>query len=220
MQRAGCAAGKAWSRTLPNNGRWPSRFLRRTSTMFHALVANLPAGVFFMQGPMGRPILRQQPRPPTTRSARRPFRRPGPFHGVLSPFPLRRVALSGRRSGHLSRASQRRRRHEGRYCCPPARRQACAARRLVVAGAPRRRRPSGSRRLGARGSDACSARPRRRAAQREAVCGPSWKRWPRAWWFMTAGGLWSIVTRPLAPLSADRRNGCVVCRFWRTVGPA
>ena len=31
--------------------------LRRTSGMFHALVANLPAGVFFVQGPLGRPIL-------------------------------------------------------------------------------------------------------------------------------------------------------------------
>jgi PAS domain S-box-containing protein len=31
--------------------------LRRTSGMFHALVANLPAGVFFIQGPVGRPIL-------------------------------------------------------------------------------------------------------------------------------------------------------------------
>jgi PAS domain S-box-containing protein len=31
--------------------------LRRTSSMFHALVANLPAGVFFVQGQRGRPIL-------------------------------------------------------------------------------------------------------------------------------------------------------------------
>jgi PAS domain S-box-containing protein len=31
--------------------------LRRTSSMFDALVANLPAGVFFVQGPAGRPIL-------------------------------------------------------------------------------------------------------------------------------------------------------------------
>ena len=31
--------------------------LRRTTSMFHALVANLPAGVFFVQGPSGRPIL-------------------------------------------------------------------------------------------------------------------------------------------------------------------
>jgi PAS domain-containing protein len=31
--------------------------LRRTTSMFHALVANLPAGVFFVQGPHGRPIL-------------------------------------------------------------------------------------------------------------------------------------------------------------------
>jgi PAS domain S-box-containing protein len=31
--------------------------LRRTSSMFHALVANLPAGVFFVQGHRGRPIL-------------------------------------------------------------------------------------------------------------------------------------------------------------------
>ena len=31
--------------------------LRRTTSMFHALVANLPAGVFFVQGPAGRPIL-------------------------------------------------------------------------------------------------------------------------------------------------------------------
>ena len=31
--------------------------LRRTSSMFHALVTNLPAGVFFIQGPTGRPIL-------------------------------------------------------------------------------------------------------------------------------------------------------------------
>src|SRR5581483_9821457 len=31
--------------------------LRRTTSMFHALVANLPAGVFFVQGPAGLPIL-------------------------------------------------------------------------------------------------------------------------------------------------------------------
>jgi len=31
--------------------------LRRTTSMFHALVANLPAGVFFVQGEAGRPIL-------------------------------------------------------------------------------------------------------------------------------------------------------------------
>jgi PAS domain S-box-containing protein len=31
--------------------------LRRTSSMFHALVANLPAGVFFVQGERGRPLL-------------------------------------------------------------------------------------------------------------------------------------------------------------------
>src|SRR4029077_2765736 len=31
--------------------------LRRTTSMFHALVANLPAGVFFIQGPHGRTIL-------------------------------------------------------------------------------------------------------------------------------------------------------------------
>ena len=31
--------------------------LRRTTSMFHALVANLPAGVFFVQGPTGQPIL-------------------------------------------------------------------------------------------------------------------------------------------------------------------
>jgi two-component system, cell cycle sensor histidine kinase and response regulator CckA len=31
--------------------------LRRTTSMFHTLVANLPAGVFFIQGPAGRPIL-------------------------------------------------------------------------------------------------------------------------------------------------------------------
>jgi PAS domain S-box-containing protein len=31
--------------------------LRRTTSMFHALVANLPAGVFFVQGAGGRPIL-------------------------------------------------------------------------------------------------------------------------------------------------------------------
>src|SRR6202011_5694964 len=31
--------------------------LRRTTNMFHVLVANLPAGVFFVQGPTGRPIL-------------------------------------------------------------------------------------------------------------------------------------------------------------------
>jgi PAS domain S-box-containing protein len=31
--------------------------LRRTTSMFHALVTNLPAGVFFVQGPHGRPIL-------------------------------------------------------------------------------------------------------------------------------------------------------------------
>src|SRR5262249_32090400 len=31
--------------------------LRRTTSMFHALVANLPAGVFFVQGTGGRPIL-------------------------------------------------------------------------------------------------------------------------------------------------------------------
>jgi PAS domain S-box-containing protein len=31
--------------------------LRRTTSMFHALVTNLPAGVFFVQGPSGRPIL-------------------------------------------------------------------------------------------------------------------------------------------------------------------
>ncbi len=31
--------------------------LRRTTSMFHALVANLPAGVFFVQGLSGRPIL-------------------------------------------------------------------------------------------------------------------------------------------------------------------
>jgi PAS domain-containing protein len=31
--------------------------LRRTTNMFHALVANLPAGVFFVQAPHGRPIL-------------------------------------------------------------------------------------------------------------------------------------------------------------------
>jgi PAS domain S-box-containing protein len=31
--------------------------LRRTSSMLHALVNNLPAGVFFVQGPQGRPLL-------------------------------------------------------------------------------------------------------------------------------------------------------------------
>jgi PAS domain S-box-containing protein len=31
--------------------------LRRTTTMFHALVTNLPTGVFFIQGPHGQPIL-------------------------------------------------------------------------------------------------------------------------------------------------------------------
>jgi PAS domain S-box-containing protein len=31
--------------------------LRRTTSMFHALVANLPTGVFFIQGPFGQPIL-------------------------------------------------------------------------------------------------------------------------------------------------------------------
>src|SRR5207244_8120058 len=31
--------------------------LRRTTSMFHALVTNLPAGVFFVPGPHGRPIL-------------------------------------------------------------------------------------------------------------------------------------------------------------------
>jgi PAS domain S-box-containing protein len=31
--------------------------LRQTTSMFHALVANLPAGVFFVQAPSGRPIL-------------------------------------------------------------------------------------------------------------------------------------------------------------------
>jgi PAS domain S-box-containing protein len=31
--------------------------LRRTTTMFHGLVANLPAGVFFVQGPAGVPLL-------------------------------------------------------------------------------------------------------------------------------------------------------------------
>jgi PAS domain S-box-containing protein len=31
--------------------------LQRTSTMLHTLVANLPAGVFFVQGPMGLPLL-------------------------------------------------------------------------------------------------------------------------------------------------------------------
>jgi PAS domain S-box-containing protein len=31
--------------------------LRRTSSMLHALVDNMPAGVFFVQGPQGRPIL-------------------------------------------------------------------------------------------------------------------------------------------------------------------
>jgi PAS domain S-box-containing protein len=31
--------------------------LRRTTSMLHALVGNLPAGVFFVQGPRGRPIL-------------------------------------------------------------------------------------------------------------------------------------------------------------------
>jgi PAS domain S-box-containing protein len=31
--------------------------LRRTSSMFHALVSNLPAGVFFVQAPAGAPIL-------------------------------------------------------------------------------------------------------------------------------------------------------------------
>jgi PAS domain S-box-containing protein len=31
--------------------------LRRTTTMFHALVTNLPTGVFFIQGPHGHPIL-------------------------------------------------------------------------------------------------------------------------------------------------------------------
>jgi PAS domain S-box-containing protein len=31
--------------------------LRRTTSMFYALVSNLPAGVFFIQGPHGRPIL-------------------------------------------------------------------------------------------------------------------------------------------------------------------
>jgi PAS domain S-box-containing protein len=31
--------------------------LRRTTSMFHALVANLPTGVFFVQGPHGQPIL-------------------------------------------------------------------------------------------------------------------------------------------------------------------
>ncbi|MBM4067494.1 MAG: PAS domain S-box protein [Planctomycetes bacterium] len=31
--------------------------LRRTTGMFHALVANLPTGVFFLQGPFGQPLL-------------------------------------------------------------------------------------------------------------------------------------------------------------------
>lgn len=31
--------------------------LRRTTGMFHALVANLPTGVFFVQGPLGQPLL-------------------------------------------------------------------------------------------------------------------------------------------------------------------
>src|SRR5262249_31697811 len=31
--------------------------LRRTTNMFHTLVANLPAGVFFVHAPSGRPIL-------------------------------------------------------------------------------------------------------------------------------------------------------------------
>lgn len=31
--------------------------LRRTTGMFHALVANLPIGVFFVQGPLGQPLL-------------------------------------------------------------------------------------------------------------------------------------------------------------------
>ncbi len=31
--------------------------LRRTTSMFNALVSNLPAGVFFVQGPIGQPIL-------------------------------------------------------------------------------------------------------------------------------------------------------------------
>ena len=31
--------------------------LRRTTSMFQTLVSNLPTGVFFVQGPMGRPIL-------------------------------------------------------------------------------------------------------------------------------------------------------------------
>jgi PAS domain S-box-containing protein len=31
--------------------------LRRTTSMLHALVGNLPAGVFFVQGPLGQPIL-------------------------------------------------------------------------------------------------------------------------------------------------------------------
>jgi PAS domain S-box-containing protein len=31
--------------------------LRRTSSMLHALVTNLPTGVFFVQGPLGRPLL-------------------------------------------------------------------------------------------------------------------------------------------------------------------
>src|SRR5205807_5671554 len=31
--------------------------LRRTTTMFHTLVANLPVGVVFVQGTSGRPVL-------------------------------------------------------------------------------------------------------------------------------------------------------------------
>src|SRR5262249_28458673 len=31
--------------------------LHRTTTMLHTLVANLPAGVFFVQGPTGQPVL-------------------------------------------------------------------------------------------------------------------------------------------------------------------
>src|SRR5262249_58550602 len=34
--------------------------LRRTTSMFHALVANMPAGVFFVSAKSGRPILVNQ----------------------------------------------------------------------------------------------------------------------------------------------------------------
>ena len=163
--------------------------LRRTTSMFHALVANLPAGVFFVQG-RGRPAAPgQRPRPPAAGPARGRLRRAGAPRRGLPPVPPRRHALPDRRA-----AGRRRPCAAARPPCATtswSTAPTAGALPLVTWAAPvdlGGAGRAGRGGLGAGGPDGAAPGRGGPPRQRGAGCGRSSRRWPRGWSCRTASG--------------------------------